>query len=81
MIVPVTSPWRLCRLSKLILTLVFVVLIPVTLRPLPKSFINWSTDSLVILFFSSLVATSPIGVLLAKDFAAGGLSSILSLSL
>ena len=81
MIEPVTSPPRLCLLSKVRVARVFVVDTPEIRRPWPKSWTNWFNDSLVILFFSSFVTTSPRGFLRANDFAVGGLSSMLSLSL
>ena len=45
-----------------------------------KDLRNLFVVSLVILFLRSLVTTSPIGNLFAKDVASGGLSSTLSRS-
>ena len=78
-------PLNPCSLSNVIVAIPAVVLVnevetPEILRPTPKSLTNWSVASLVILFFRSLVETSPRGLLFANVFADLGLSSILSLS-
>ena len=49
-------------------------------NPIPKFLVAKSFVSRVILFFKSLVSTSPNGLLKAKDFAESGLSSALSRS-
>ena len=60
----------------------FVLLLVTELMPIEPSkfFRNWFVVSLVILYFKSLVTTSPIGNLFAYETAAGGFASTLSLS-
>ena len=82
MIEPVTipdNPWLLTKV---------IVEIPAeagvaeeTGIPIPIFFSVRSAVSLVILFFKSLVTTSPIGNLFANDFAAGGFEWALSRSI
>ena len=74
------NAWRPCSLSKSITALVALfstVVIPTDWSKFSK---NWFVVSLVILFFKSLVTTSPIGNLFAYDEAAGGFASTLSRS-
>ena len=77
-----TIPAKPCCLSN------ETVAIPATLSlitlvipsPTEKSWTKVSIDSFVMLLDKSFVTTSPIGSLLAKDLAEGGLSTGLSLS-
>ena len=73
------NPWGRSKVIVVIPAVVSVV-IPEILLARPKSWSNLSDDSLVILFWRSLVATSPRGCLLANDSDAGGLEWLLSLS-
>ena len=78
--VPSTRPPKLCSLSNVSSASFVSVPTELIFKPTPNFLNNLSFVSLVKLFLSELVATSPRGLLFAKDTDAGGLSFKLSLS-